>query len=94
MMPYSTPKGLGKSLLRAMWRRPVVQVRFGDPVDLFGLSGTSGAQATQATRLIIQGIDRTLLPLRVDEPRTPRHVDTTRPMDLSRVRSREELPVG
>ena len=57
------PKGLVASLLKAMWRRPVVYVRFGEPVDLSGLTGTPGAQAMRATRLIVEGIDRTLLPL-------------------------------
>ena len=92
VMPYSAPKGMGRALLAAVWRRPVVQVRFGEPVDLSGLDGTSSAQAMRATRLIIEGIDRTLLPLRADEPQTPRHIDRTRPMDMSRVRPREDLP--
>jgi 1-acyl-sn-glycerol-3-phosphate acyltransferase len=88
VLPYSTPRGLGRALLAAVWRRPVVQVRFGEPVDLSGVSGTAGAQVMQATRLIIEGIDRTLLPLRAGEPETPRHVDRTRPIDMSRVRPR------
>jgi 1-acyl-sn-glycerol-3-phosphate acyltransferase len=88
VLPYSTPRGLGRALLAAVWRRPVVHVRFGEPVNLSGVSGTAGAQAMQATRLIIEGIDRTLLPLRADEPETPRFVDRTRPDDMSRVRSR------
>jgi 1-acyl-sn-glycerol-3-phosphate acyltransferase len=92
VMPYSTPRGLGKSLLAAVCRRPVVHVRFGEPVDLSGVSGTAGAQAMQATRLIIEGIDRTLLPLRADEPETPRYLDRTRPVDMSRVRLRR--PAG
>ena len=88
VMPYSTPRGLGRSLLRALRHRPVVAVRFGEPVDLSGLSGSSGAQAMQATRLIVEGIDRALLPLRADEPEMPRYVDSTRPVDMSRVRPR------
>ena len=88
VMPYSTPRGLGRSLLRALRHRPVVAVRFGEPVDLSGLSGSSGAQAMRATRLIVEGIDRALLPLRADEPEMPRYVDSTRPVDMSRVRPR------
>jgi 1-acyl-sn-glycerol-3-phosphate acyltransferase len=88
VMPYSTPRGLGRALLRALWHRPVVAVRFGEPVDLSGLSGSAGAQAMQATRLIIEGIDRALQPLRAEEPETPRYVDATRPVDMSRVRPR------
>jgi 1-acyl-sn-glycerol-3-phosphate acyltransferase len=91
MLPYEAPAGLLKHLARALWRRPVVQVRFGTPVDLSQLSGTAGAQAMHATRLIVESIDRTLLPLRAGEPETPRHVDTTRPHDLTRVRPRTTL---
>jgi 1-acyl-sn-glycerol-3-phosphate acyltransferase len=88
VLPYAAPQGLVTSLLKAMWRRPVVQVRFGEPVDLSRLTGPAGAQAVRATRRIVEGIDRTLLPLRADEPRTPHVVDHTRPVDMSRVRPR------
>jgi 1-acyl-sn-glycerol-3-phosphate acyltransferase len=86
VLPYAAPTGLLRSVLLAAVRRPVVHVRFGEPVDLSGLSGTAGAQAMRATRLIIEGIDRTLAPLRPDEPETPLFVDVTRPADLSRAR--------
>jgi 1-acyl-sn-glycerol-3-phosphate acyltransferase len=86
VLPYATPRGLLGSVLTAMLRRPVVHVRFGDPVDLTGLTGTAGAQAMRATRLIIEGIDRTLAPLRPDEPEVPHFVDVTRPPDMSRAR--------
>jgi 1-acyl-sn-glycerol-3-phosphate acyltransferase len=88
VLPYAAPKGLVRSVLRAMWRRPVVHVRFGPPVDLSGVTGTPGAQAMRATRVIMAGIDETLAGLRPDEMRTPRYVDHTRPPDLSRVRPR------
>jgi 1-acyl-sn-glycerol-3-phosphate acyltransferase len=86
VLPYEAPTGLLRHLARALRHRPVVQVRFGTPVDLSGLTGTAGAQAMQATRLIVEGIDRTLGPLRADELEIPRHVDPSRPHDLSRVR--------
>jgi 1-acyl-sn-glycerol-3-phosphate acyltransferase len=88
VLPYAAPRGLLKSVALALWRRPVVYVRFGAPVDLSGLTGTAGAQAMRATRLIVEGIDRTLLPLREGEPEMPFHVDGTRPRDMSRVRPR------
>ena len=88
VLPYAAPKGLAGALLRAVRRRPVVQVRFGRPVDLAGLSGTGGAQAMQATRRIVEAIDETLVPLRPGELQVPRHVDRTRPVDMSRVRPR------
>jgi 1-acyl-sn-glycerol-3-phosphate acyltransferase len=88
VMPYKTPDGWPGSLARALRHRPVVQVRFGTPVDLSGLTGTPGAQAMQATRLIMAGIDATLAELRPGEMQTPHFVDTSRPTDRSRSRPR------
>ena len=85
VMPYATPAGLLGSLARTVRHRPVVHVRFGEPVELSGLTGTAGAQAMRATDRIVEAIAHTLAPLRADEPQTPRHVDTTRPPDTSRV---------
>lgn len=93
VLPYTSPKDLVRSVLRAMVRRPVVRVRFGDPVDLSGLSGTAGAQAMRATQRIVEAIDATLVPLRPDEPQVPRFVDRTRPVDMSRVRRRPGTPL-
>ncbi|MEV4352244.1 lysophospholipid acyltransferase family protein [Actinoplanes sp. NPDC049596] len=91
VLPYTTPEHLLRSLLRAMRHRPVVHVRFGDtPVDLSGVTGTPGARAMQATRLIMDGIHDTLAGLRPDEMQTPHHVDATRPPDSSRVRPRRD----
>jgi 1-acyl-sn-glycerol-3-phosphate acyltransferase len=86
VLPYATPKHLFRSLLRAVRRRPVVQVRFGAPLDLSGVGGTAGGRARQATERIVDGIADTLAPLRSGELETPRYVDRTRPADLSRVR--------
>jgi 1-acyl-sn-glycerol-3-phosphate acyltransferase len=86
VLPYAAPKGLAGSLLRTIRQRPVVHVRFGEPIDLSGMTGTAGAQAMRATDRIVEGIARTLAPLRADELETPRHIDRTRPPDLSRVR--------
>ncbi|MEU4689329.1 lysophospholipid acyltransferase family protein [Actinoplanes sp. NPDC023714] len=86
VIPYEAPKRLGRALITAMLRRPVVHVRFGSPVDLSGVSGAPGARAMQATRLIMTGIDQTLAPLRAGEMREPRVADTSRPHDMSRVR--------
>ncbi|MDI6105069.1 lysophospholipid acyltransferase family protein [Actinoplanes sp. NEAU-A12] len=90
VIPWEAPKGLGRALVKALVRRPVVQVRFGDrAVDLAGAgSGSPGAQAMQGTRLIMEAIDETLTPLRLGEMQMPRTVDTSRPHDLSRVRRR------
>jgi 1-acyl-sn-glycerol-3-phosphate acyltransferase len=96
VFPYETPKRLARSILKALRRRPVVQVRFGTPVDLTGVTGTAGARAMRATRLIMEGIDDTLAHLRADEMQTPHIVDHTRPPDMSRVRprTRHDPPAG
>ncbi|GIF13495.1 lysophospholipid acyltransferase family protein [Actinoplanes teichomyceticus] len=88
VLPYEAPKNIGRALLRALLRRPVVKVGFGVPVDLTAVTGTPGAQAMRATRLIMDGIDAALAPLRADEMRTPKYVDRSRPADMSRVRPR------
>jgi 1-acyl-sn-glycerol-3-phosphate acyltransferase len=88
VVPYTAPRGLLGAVLRSLWRRPVVQVRFGPPVDLSGLTGQTRADAVAATDRIIEAITVTLGPLRPGEPELPRFVDTTRPVDLSRVRRR------
>lgn len=88
VMPWAAPTGWFASVVGALRHRPVVQVRFGRPVDLSGLTGTAGAQAMRATQRIMAGIDETLAPLRPGEMQQPHHPDTTRPLDMSRVRPR------
>ncbi|XVV17442.1 lysophospholipid acyltransferase family protein [Actinoplanes sp. CA-131856] len=94
VLPYTTPEHLLRSLLHAMRHRPVVHVRFGDtPVDLSAVTGTPGAQAMQATRLIMDGIHDTLAALRPTEMQTPHHIDTTRRTDPSRIRPRRPTAI-
>jgi 1-acyl-sn-glycerol-3-phosphate acyltransferase len=95
VLPYDTPNHLARSILRAIRHRPVVHVRFGDTaVDLTAVTGTPGAQAMKATRLIMEGIDDTLAHLRPGEMQLPHVIDHTRPPDHSRVRPRpgRDLP--
>jgi 1-acyl-sn-glycerol-3-phosphate acyltransferase len=88
VLPYEAPKNLGRALLKALVRRPVVTVGFGVPVDLSAVTGSPGAQAMRATRLIMDGIDAALAPLRAGEMELPSYVDSSRPADMSRVRPR------
>ncbi|MEU4238389.1 lysophospholipid acyltransferase family protein [Actinoplanes sp. NPDC026619] len=89
VLPYNTPKHLVRSILKAMRHRPVVHVRIGStPVDLSSVTGTPGARAMKATRLIMEGIDGTLAELRADEMELPHVVDETRADDYTRVRPR------
>ncbi|MEV0808841.1 lysophospholipid acyltransferase family protein [Micromonospora sp. NPDC050200] len=84
VLPYRAPKGLLRGIARSVRRRPVIRVRFGDPLDLHDLAdGTPGA-ARLGTDRIIDAITDTLAPLRPDEPDRPRHVDPGRPVDTAR----------
>ncbi|TDB74671.1 1-acyl-sn-glycerol-3-phosphate acyltransferase [Micromonospora sp. KC721] len=88
VLPYRAPKGMLRGIARALLRRPVIRVRFGDPLDLTDLTpGTPGA-ARRGTDRIIDAITDTLVPLRSDEPQRPRHVDPSRPVDTSRAHRR------
>lgn len=72
------------TVVRSLWRRPVVRVHFGAPVDLTDLvDGTPGA-AQRATDRIIDAITAELVPLRVEEPRLPRYIDPVRPVTTGR----------
>lgn len=86
VLPYATPKGLVRSVLRAVWRRPVVRVGFGAPVDLNGLSAAHAGDALRVTERILDAVVATLRPLRRDEPDVPRYVDPTRPVTTARSR--------
>ncbi|SCL24781.1 1-acyl-sn-glycerol-3-phosphate acyltransferases [Micromonospora pallida] len=88
VLPYRAPKGLLPAVWRSLWRRPVVRVRFGAPVDLADVDPAAGGAARRATDRIIDAVTDVLVPLRLDEPGRPRHVDSSRPVDTSRVHQR------
>ncbi|TDC47537.1 1-acyl-sn-glycerol-3-phosphate acyltransferase [Micromonospora sp. KC207] len=90
VLPYRAPKGMLRAVVRALWRRPVVRVHFGDPVALTDADAAPGA-ARRVTDRIIDAITDALVPLRPDEPDRPRHVDPGRPTDASRTH-RRRLP--
>lgn len=88
VLPYAAPRGLPRAVLRAAWRRPVIRVHFGTPVDLGGVDPDAPGAAVAATEKIVGALAETLGPLRPDEPDRPHHVDPTRPVDASRSRRR------
>ncbi|WP_410809524.1 lysophospholipid acyltransferase family protein [Micromonospora sp. 067-2] len=88
VLPYRAPKGMLRSVARAIWRRPVIRVHFGAPVELGEVSAAGPGAARRATDAIIDALTDTLAPLRPDEPDRPRHVDPGRPSDLGRVHRR------
>lgn len=72
------------SWLQALRRRPVLQVYFGEPVDLSGLSAGRVGDAARARDRIMRSITANLAPLRADEPEEPRLADPTRPVSGKR----------
>jgi 1-acyl-sn-glycerol-3-phosphate acyltransferase len=80
------------TFVRSLWRRPVVRVHFGAPVDLSGLHAGSPGAAQRATDRVIDGITAELVGLRVDEPRLPRFVDPVRPLSTMRSHRRARGP--
>ncbi len=72
------------TLLHSLFRRPVVRVHFGAPIDLSDLSEATPGAAQRATDRIIDAITAELVPLRADEPRLPRFIDDRRPITIQR----------
>jgi len=75
-----------RMLISSLWRRPVVRVHFGAPVDLADLRVGGVGHAQRASERIMDAIAAELAPLRKDEPRLPRFRDHTRPVTLARAR--------
>lgn len=72
----------------AVWRRPVVRVHFGEPVELDGYTLRSPGHAQAAADRITDAVVATLVPLRAGEPGLPRYVDPTRPVSTARTHRR------
>lgn len=77
---YDGTRQMLTSTLSAVWRRPTLQVAFGDPVDLSGLRADRRGDAHRARTRIAAAQTRLLAPLRADEPDRPRFRDETRPL--------------
>lgn len=72
---------LATSWLRALRDRPTFRVHFGPIVDLSDLTPSHPGDAFRAHARIMAAITAGLVPLRADEPDTPRFHDPTRPTD-------------
>ncbi|MCL6648298.1 MAG: 1-acyl-sn-glycerol-3-phosphate acyltransferase [Chloroflexi bacterium] len=77
-----------RMLISALWRRPVVRVHFGAPVDLRDLRAGEVGHAQRASDRIMDAITADLARLRAHEPGLPRFRDHTRPVTLARARNR------
>jgi 1-acyl-sn-glycerol-3-phosphate acyltransferase len=74
------------TVVSAVWRRPVVTVHFGAPVDLSDLREGAVGHAQRASDRVMDALTAALADLRRAEPRLPRYVDPTRPVSDARVR--------
>ncbi|NIH84278.1 lysophospholipid acyltransferase family protein [Amycolatopsis granulosa] len=72
---------LARSGLTAPLRRPTYRVHFGEPVDLSDVEPGRPGAGVRAHAKIMRAITAGLVPLRRDEPDTPRFHDPTRPTD-------------
>jgi 1-acyl-sn-glycerol-3-phosphate acyltransferase len=87
VIAYNGRQAMLRTLISSLWRRPVVRVHFGRPVDLAGLTLGAVGHAQRASDRIMDAIAAELAPLRKDEPRLPRFRDHTRPISIARVRA-------
>jgi 1-acyl-sn-glycerol-3-phosphate acyltransferase len=98
VMAYHGRWAMLRTLVSSVWRRPVVRVAFGVPVDLSDLCDGTTGHARQATDRIMDALTAELVELRrartdgrgfaqvPDELGLPRYVDPTRPVSTARVR--------
>jgi len=82
--------------ITALWRRPVVRIHFGRPVDLSDLRDGRTGDAQRASDRIIDALTDELRGLRTAEPRLPRYRDPTRPVSAARTHryGRAAAPAG
>jgi 1-acyl-sn-glycerol-3-phosphate acyltransferase len=81
-----------RTVITALWRRPVVRIHYGAPVDLSDLTEGHTGDAQRASDRIMDAITADLVRLRSGldggraEPRLPRYRDPTRPVSTARSR--------
>jgi 1-acyl-sn-glycerol-3-phosphate acyltransferase len=85
VVAYHGRGAMTRMLITAIWRRPIVRVHFGAPVDLADLTAGEVGHAQRASERVIEALAAELAPLRKDEPRLPRYRDPTRPVSTARV---------
>jgi 1-acyl-sn-glycerol-3-phosphate acyltransferase len=91
VIAYHGRSAMLRTLGSALWRRPVVRVHFGAPVDLSNLREGAIGHAQQATDRVMAALTAELSALRPDEPRLPRYVDPTRPLSAARLYRRRSV---
>jgi 1-acyl-sn-glycerol-3-phosphate acyltransferase len=79
VLQYGNDWGKLRTALRAVVRRPALQVHVGPPVRLDDLQMGRVGDANRARYRIAAAITRGLVPLRAGEEERPRFVDPTRP---------------
>jgi hypothetical protein len=84
MIAYHGRGPMMKTFFRCLWRRPIVRVHFGAPIDLSDLRYGAVGHAQRASDRIMRALADELARVRVDEPRLPRYRDPTRPISTAR----------
>lgn len=79
VLQYGNDWGKLRTLLRALVRRPRLQVHIGPPVQLGDLQMGRVGDANRARYRITAAITRGMVPLRAGEDERPHYVDKTRP---------------
>jgi 1-acyl-sn-glycerol-3-phosphate acyltransferase len=79
VLQYGNDWGKLRTALRAVVRRPALQVHVGPPVTLDDLRMGRVGDANRARYRIAAAMTRGLVPLRADEPDRPAFLDPTRP---------------
>ncbi|WP_155371623.1 lysophospholipid acyltransferase family protein [Catellatospora vulcania] len=88
VIPYAAPTGMWPMVWHSLRHRPRVRVHVGPAVDLSGVDAARPGAAQRIADRIIDAIAAELVPLRTDEPDTPRFVDPSRPTETRRARPR------
>ncbi len=71
------------SAMSALFRRPIVRVHFGSPIDSSTMSLKGAGAANRLTAIIMSSLTDELRALRAAEPTAPRYSDPTRPTESS-----------
>jgi hypothetical protein len=84
VMAYHGSVAMFRTAVSSIWRRPVVRMSFGVPVDLSDLREGEVGHAQRATDRIMAALTAELATLRPDQPGVPRFVDPTKPVSSAR----------
>jgi 1-acyl-sn-glycerol-3-phosphate acyltransferase len=89
VLAYHGRNAMIATFISSIWRRPVIRIHFGAPVDLSDLIEGAVGHAQRGSDRIMQALAAELAPLRKDEARLPRYDDPTKPVSTARILRRK-----